>query len=367
MKPQSPLLSASVLAFALLFVGGSVPAHAAIDPFYAELLRDGIHAYNAANYVEAARDLRLACFGMLEDPDPLVDCLARLSLAQDKAGDLDGFRDTFRRISEVEERFGSYGRASLPADVRSAFEQRATALIPKATLETLPAFRSLAARAAAPPAATGKPHKGKPEREASSPIMSPAAPPTQVPQTPAAAQGSAAAGPTAGPTAAPNSSAGSAGSAGRTTAPPSAVPPAATPPAPAASSARPSASAPLTDAEKGKMGTARRLLGEEGKAKDLREAFQLAREVADAHPESSEAQHLAAEAAYRISRWGDAATYFRRGGDPGEKQPELLFYMAVSLYESGDATGAAAALRRSLPNLQRTPYVDGYARKILGT
>jgi hypothetical protein len=41
--------------------------------------------------------------------------------------------------------------------------------------------------------------------------------------------------------------------------------------------------------------------------------------------------------------------------------------MAVSLYESGDATGAAAALRRSLPNLQRTPYVDGYARKILGT
>ena len=31
--------------------------------------------------------------------------------------------------------------------------------------------------------------------------------------------------------------------------------------------------------------------------------------------------------------------------------------MAVSLYESGDAAAAAAALKRALPNLKRTPYV----------
>jgi hypothetical protein len=40
--------------------------------------------------------------------------------------------------------------------------------------------------------------------------------------------------------------------------------------------------------------------------------------------------------------------------------------MAVSLFESGDAAGAAAILKRSLPNLQRSAYVDAYARKILG-
>jgi hypothetical protein len=40
--------------------------------------------------------------------------------------------------------------------------------------------------------------------------------------------------------------------------------------------------------------------------------------------------------------------------------------MAVSLYESGDAAGAAAALRRALPNLKRTPYVDSYVQKIQG-
>ncbi len=40
--------------------------------------------------------------------------------------------------------------------------------------------------------------------------------------------------------------------------------------------------------------------------------------------------------------------------------------MAVALYESGDAAGAATLLRRSLPNLQRSAYIDAYARKILG-
>jgi hypothetical protein len=228
--------------------------------------------------------------------------------------------------------------------VRSAFEQRATALIPKATLEALPAFRSLAARAVAPPAATGKSRKEKAGSQASLPQMGPAASSS----SPGSSPGK--------PAAQPSSTSGTANT--------TVTPPVPTPPAPAS---RPAASAPLTAAEKEKMSAARRLLGEEGKTKDLRQAFQLARKVADAHPESSEAQLLAAEAAYRISRWGDAATYFHRGGDPGESQPELLFYMAVSLYESGDSTGAAAALRRSLPNLQRTPYVDGYARKILGT
>jgi hypothetical protein len=334
MKPRAVLSFASsavaavamVAVIAIVEITAAAPLHAAVDPFYAELLRDGIHAYNAADYPEAARDLRLACFGMLEDPDPLVDCLARLALAQDKAGDQGGFRESFRRISEAEERFGSYTRASLPADLRSAFEQRAAALIPAATLEALPAFRPLAARAAAAQSPAGKSRKGKPERQASSPPAPVSAPPAAPASPPA-----------------PSSSASASATPART------------------------APGPVTDAEKEKMASARRLLGEEGKTRELKQAFQLAREVADAHPESVEAQHLAAEAAYRISRWGDAATYFHRGGDPGESQPELLFYMAVSLYESGDTVGAAAALRRSLPNLQRTPYVDGYAKKILGT
>jgi hypothetical protein len=121
----------------------------------------------------------------------------------------------------------------------------------------------------------------------------------------------------------------------------------------------------ITDADLKKLDQARRTLAEPRPAKDLKAAFELARGVADAHPGFKEAQHLAAEGAYRISRWSEAAAYFRRGGDPGEEAPERLFYMSVVLYESGDAPGAAAALKRALPNLKRTPYVDSYARKIL--
>ena len=139
---------------------------------------------------------------------------------------------------------------------------------------------------------------------------------------------------------------------------PASTPPAPPPPAPAAKA--------LTSAERQQQEKARQLLAETGNVRQLREAFQLAREVADAHAESREAQQLAGEAAYRISRWSDAAEYLGRAGGPGEDQPELLFYLAVALYESGDRQMAADPLRRALPNLQRTPYVDGYAKKILG-
>ncbi|HVR96934.1 MAG TPA: hypothetical protein VMW27_09985 [Thermoanaerobaculia bacterium] len=288
------------LGLALLCSARALPA---ADPFYVNLLRDGGHAYDRKDYPAAVRDLRLACFGMLDEPKPLADCLARLALAQDRAGDIEGFRETFRRIAEVEERFGAYSQAGLPADLRTSLEQRLTALIPAATLDSVPVFRGLTARKAAttPPGQTGK----KPQSET---------------------------------------------------------------PAEAVASLQPAQPvSALSEADHQKIAEVRRLLAGDGKSRDLKRAFELAREIADAHAGLQEVQHLAAEAAYRLSRWRDAAAYFRRGGEPGADQPELLFYMAVALYESGDKAAAAAALQRSLPNLQRTPYVDAYAKKILGT
>src|SRR5262249_39092063 len=111
----------------------------------------------------------------------------------------------------------------------------------------------------------------------------------------------------------------------------------------------------LSDEEKAKLEGVRKALGETGKGKELRQGFQTAREIADGHPEAVEPQHLAGEAAYRLSRWTDAVSYLRRGGGPPDTEPELLFYLAVSLYESGDRPAAGATLKRSLPNLQRSP------------
>jgi len=246
-----------------------------------------------------------------------VECLARLALAQDKAADPDSFRETFRRLVELEERFQAYSQSTLPPEVRSALEARVAVLIPAATLAASPPpFRTLAGRKPVAQASrgTGKesPKNQEPQRSQPAPSAPSASPP-----------------------------------------PPVVTPPAAAP--------------PITAEERGKMDKARKLLDEKDKARDLKQAFQLARDVAEAHPDSREAQHLAGEAAYRVSRWQDAAAYLQRSGGPGEDEPERLFYLAVSLYESGNAQAAAEALRRSLPNLQRSPYIDSYTKKILGS
>lgn len=292
----------------------TAPAFAAIDSFYQGLLRDGQAAFERKDYAGAVRDLRLACFGMLEEPKVLADCLARLALAQDRANDVEGFRGTFQRLADVEERFKAYSQGNLAPELRAGLEQRLAARLPASTLQSAPAaFR--------PPAAPAAPVASQ-ERTRTN--TGPARTNTdEGPAKPAESVESVA-------------------------------------------GVVPADAKPLTEAERQKLIQARQILAERRGAKEIREAYQLAREVADAHPDLKEAQHLAAEGAYRISRWSDATTYFRRGGDPGENEPERLFYMAVSLYEQGDAAGAAAALKRALPNLKRTDYVDSYVRKIQG-
>ncbi|HEX6203036.1 MAG TPA: hypothetical protein VF100_08550, partial [Thermoanaerobaculia bacterium] len=165
------------------------------------------------------------------------------------------------------------------------------------------------------------------------------------------------------PTAAPSAGA---------TPPPAAATPAGSAAGPAAGNGRaaaaspsPAAPAALPAADRQRLDRARALMGEARRAGELDEAFELARAVAEAHPASIEAQHLAAEIAYRASRWQDAVTYFRRGGEP-VAAPALQFYLAVALWESGEGDEAARVLERALPYLPRSAFVDGYVERILG-
>jgi predicted Zn-dependent protease len=572
------LLAAAMLAaVGVLGLAGAPAARAATDPFYLDLMRDGIQAYDRGDYATAAKQLRLACFGLLDDPQPLAGCLTRLGLAQAAAGNGDAFRETFRRIVEVETRFGAYTKTDLPPAVRAAFEERALAAVPASTLDAIPVWKALLGRkleaqlARLPPRerrrqleerlakeprsitwnvmlvdldlAEGKNAPALTRAEATA-VLAPrdarvlcarglaraagnrcgeavadletcsaaaaaggtglagdgprlatallgcrvelgqwrqaeeqvrglppdlrkdrkiAALMQQVAKHPSAPAGAGAAGagataksatPTTGATGSrpstgspsgtgPTSTTGATHAAG-STGPPSSTssagstPPtraagstaageplrpaagtgsstgtagqgqtAAKPPPPAAGgqgAAQPSSTtaagsgaaatrggaapapaggprgsataaagppplprplAPLSTAERESMARSERLLAATT-IPDLREALRLARELADAHPDSKEAQYLAGAAAYRNSRWPEAAAYFRRGGPPGDDHPELLFYMAVAFYEVGDQPGAASALKRSLPNLQKTPFVESYVKRILG-
>lgn len=264
------------------------PALLGADPFYANLLAKGSDQYNRRDYAGAARTLRLACFGLLDEPERLADGLVRLGLAQAAAGEREAFVETFRRVLEVEERFSAYSRAAIPEAMRTEFERQARSLVPAATLATVPRFSHLAGGA--------------------SPITAAPAPPRQEPIT----RGEGLTSP------------------------------------------------PLEASQE--LQQVRALLGE-GR---VVEAYERAKRLAAGYPAWREAQLAAAEAAYRLARWQEAVGYFEQGGDPGEGQPLLLFYWAVSLYEAGDRARAAEALRRALPRIKHTEYVDTYKAKIFG-
>lgn len=122
----------------------------------------------------------------------------------------------------------------------------------------------------------------------------------------------------------------------------------------------------LPSADETTLARAQSLLSRARTAAEIEQAYDVASELAARYPSHPRVQHTTAEIAYRASRWSDAVRYFRRGGDPGEAQPLLLFYYAVSLWESGNRQEAAAVMRRCDGKLRPTPFVQAYRDKILG-
>ncbi len=319
-RPLTPLVAFVVLGLSL-----TPPAAEAANSHYLRLLRQGTFALERGDDAAAAHDLRLACFGLLDEPPRLATCLTRLGLAQARSSDDEGFGETFRRIVEIEERFGAYRAADLDPATREAFEAEVARRVPPKLLARTPAFARLVPREEEP-AATGDDAVAAAEPEAAEPEVA----------EPEAAEPEGAEGlpsPSGSPAAAPAKS----------------------------------APARLTADQAAELDRARELLKASRHRGDLAEPLRLAREVADARPDSSEAQALTAAIAYRASMWQEAVTYFHRAGDALRKDPEMLFYLAVSLYETGDRQGAADALERSLPRIEKTPFVLSYRDKILGS
>jgi tetratricopeptide (TPR) repeat protein len=524
---RRPLARGHALALAALAsLVLCIPARAA-DPFYLDLLRSGRAAYERQDFRAAVADLRLACFGFLEEPLLLREGLVHLALAQAGAGDGEGFLATFARIADLERRFHDVSKTPLPDDVRGRFEAAALERVPAGQIAALPRLADLAERRAAQQLAELPPRQRRAELEkraaaepgkalwalelaradldvgrheaaskrlaallaadpqhhaarclygraladsrkcelavldlracrdslvdrvlatarlgclvrtkgfaeardvlavlpaallrdaeisklaaklpapssaASTPPAStvpvlpapaaaraadptpPTTPPVAAPPTTRAT--SPAPTPTSPPPATPTASPPPSSSASKPTAaqpiatavsaPPTPPPAVARPnPVPSSAAARPEATTPAAAAalappppsseERELLETARKLMRASKVASDLAEAMRLARLVADAHPADREAQLLTAEIAYRGSRWAEAVRYFR-AADPGDRQPALLFYFAVSLFETGDRAGAAKVLKRCLPDLQRTPIVDRYVTRIL--
>lgn len=140
--PAVPARGRCGLAICALALALAGPLHA-VDPFYMNLYRSGIHHYDLGEAATARYELRLACFGMLDEPPMLAECLARLGLAQAAANDDVGFADTFRRIADLEQRFQAWSAAPLASELRARFDQLVEAKVPATTLAVSPGFSAL--------------------------------------------------------------------------------------------------------------------------------------------------------------------------------------------------------------------------------
>jgi hypothetical protein len=114
------------------------------DPFYLDLQRSAAAALTRGDAAEAARKLRIACFGLLDAPDQLGGCLARLAIAQGRTADREGFTRTFERLDALVGRFHVDPDGGLEGAEKQELESRLVDWVATGTLAARPAFARLA-------------------------------------------------------------------------------------------------------------------------------------------------------------------------------------------------------------------------------
>ncbi|MEM1247447.1 MAG: hypothetical protein AAGK22_13805 [Acidobacteriota bacterium] len=314
-KPSRAKSPASLFCFALLLTPFASVAAQADEPlpergYYDQRLREGSRALENGEADRAVAELRLACFGYLSEPRQLTPCLAKLALAQSaasKAGSDVG--RTVDRLQQLEERFQTVSQGALPIDLHARLRQ---VLAPRAQALALAADSILLAESLPEP----------------QPLPEPAAPTAEAVRKPASEVAATA------------------------------------PPASAPAIVQPMAGE-LPSLAVATLEKARKLYESAARISELEEALSLARTVADEHAESEFAQQLAAEIAFRASRFATALRYFERGMPLPQLRSDLRFYRAVSLYEVGLADAARRALEDCLGDVEPSPWVDEVKRRIL--
>lgn len=136
---RSRLLSVVALGISLATSTESLLA----DDFSLERLRAGEEALRARRIPEAVDQLRIACFGLLEQVEPLSECLVHLTLAQEAAKRPGDVQATLNRFLEVERRFAPYAKASVSAETRREFQAILLARVPQETVVSVPSLASL--------------------------------------------------------------------------------------------------------------------------------------------------------------------------------------------------------------------------------
>lgn len=172
-----------ITTLVVVLIGTAAPVTAATQSeFYAGLLRRGVASYEAKRFPDAARQLRIAAFGLVDTIDQYQLAQIYLTLTHDKLGEADRAREAARRVVIAERVERKYAAVPVPPAVRSAFEALAGRLLTPTEVATLRGGGT-----SAPP--ISRPATTPPRSTANKPQTSPAprgtttAPQTTAPRT----------------------------------------------------------------------------------------------------------------------------------------------------------------------------------------
>lgn len=379
----------SVLAFA-----ASPAAAATQSEFYLSLLRRGVASYDASRYTDAAKQLRLAAFGLVDTIDQYQLAHMYLAMTLDKMGQKDRAADSARRVISAERVERKYGAA--PAAVRASFETVAAKLLTPAEIAML---RGGPIVPATPPqtsstTTTTRPATTTPPRT-TTPAPIPAAqqpavkPPATQPATQPRQDRAVVTPPqqtTRSETAAPQTSTTTVPAPAKPKPEPAAAKPAVKPPAtttpsttttstpprtaPATTPARPATTAPAATAPaprpltaneiSARLATAERALA----AANLTEARRAYRELLGAQGLDHDAMMRVAEGLYRARDFAGALTAFANLGALRRGEEPYRYYIAVAAFETGDRARAKRELAAALPYIEVTADVARYRTRI---
>lgn len=113
------------------------------EDFYETRLRAGQEAYRQKLAVEAVDQLRIAAFGFLDRPSLLSESLARLALAQAAASRSADVDATLSRFLGVERQFAPYAQIKLEPDAKTEFQSLLLQRVPQTTLLSLAGLAGL--------------------------------------------------------------------------------------------------------------------------------------------------------------------------------------------------------------------------------
>lgn len=334
----------------------------ASDPFYSALLTRGIADAQRGDYFRAVKELRIAAFGMVNEPSQYLRAQVYLANALEHLGQHAEAATAVDKASKAERINGNYANIAIDPDTRSAFEVLAAKSLRPEQLAMVPAFRRgpaptptpapvqqkpVAVIAPPPVVTTPKPAPPVEKPVVQAPVVQTVAQKPVVVQKPVVTQPPPPPAPKPAPVAEK----------------PIVIekPPVVESPLVAASKHQPSQSLAASDATF-QISEAQRLLNE-GKILAARQIY--------IRLEQSEGLARAtwldvAKGLNQTSAWRESSIAYQKAMPFRSGEEMHQFYEAVNRYELGDAATARDLFARALPSLPVTRETSLYKAKILG-